>query len=40
MAEYFNPMLIGGLDRPFGEEMAKLREHPLTMRRYMWKMEY
>ena len=40
VAEYFNPMLIGGLDRPFGEEMAKLREHPLTMRRYMWKMEY
>ena len=40
VVEYFNPLLIGGLDRPFGEEMAKLREHPLTMRRYMWKMDY
>lgn len=40
VVEYFNPLLIGGLDRPFGEEIAKLRQHPLTMRRYMWKMEY
>ena len=38
--EYFNPMLINGLLRPFGEAMAKERNHPLTMRRYMWKLTY
>lgn len=40
VVEYFNPLLIGGLNRRMGEEMAILREHPLTMRRYMWKLEY
>lgn len=40
VVEYFNPLLIGGLTRLLGEEIAILREHPLTMRRYMWKLEY
>ncbi len=38
--EYFNPILIDGLLRPFGEALAKERNHPLTMRRYMWKLTY
>lgn len=40
VVEYFNPLMIGGVTRLLGEEMAVLREHPLTMRRYMWKLEY
>ena len=38
--EYFNPILIDGILRPFGEALAAARSHPLTMRRYMWKLEY
>ena len=38
--EYFNPILIDGLLRPFGEAIASERKHPLTMRRYMWKLSY
>ncbi len=40
VVEYFNPLMIGGLTRLLGEEIAIKREHPLTMRRYMWKLEY
>ena len=40
VVEYFNPLMIGGLTRLLGEEISILREHPLTMRRYMWKLEY
>ena len=35
-----NPILIDGLLRPFGEAIASERKHPLTMRRYMWKLSY
>lgn len=38
--EYFNPLLIGGVLRVYAEQMAVKRSHPLTMRRYMWKLEY
>ncbi len=38
--EYFNPILLDGILRPFGEALAEARKHPLTMRRYMWKLEY
>ena len=40
VVEYFNPLMLGGLTRLLGEEIAIKREHPLTMRRYMWKLEY
>ena len=40
VVEYFNPLMIGGVTRLLGEEMAIKRDHPLTMRRYMWKLEY
>lgn len=40
VVEYFNPMLIGGILRVYAEQMAIVRSHPLTRRRYMWKLEY
>ncbi|MEY8353964.1 SIS domain-containing protein [Lachnospiraceae bacterium 54-53] len=40
VAEYFNPMLICGVLRIYAEQLAVVRSHPLTKRRYMWKLEY
>ena len=40
VVEYFNPLMIGGVTRLLGEEMAIKRDHPLTLRRYMRKLEY
>lgn len=40
VVDYFNPMLVGGVLRVYAEELAKIRNHPLTKRRYMWKIEY
>lgn len=40
VAEYFNPMLISGVLRVYAEQLALVRNHPLTKRRYMWKLEY
>ncbi|GFI03885.1 MAG: SIS domain-containing protein [Lachnospiraceae bacterium] len=38
--EYFNPMLHSGILRVYAEQLAIARNHPLTQRRYMWKLEY
>ena len=38
--DYFNPVLIGGVARVLAEAIADARNHPLTKRRYMWKLEY
>lgn len=38
--DYFNPMVITAVFRVYAEELAISREHPLTKRRYMWKLEY
>lgn len=40
VVEYFNPILIGGVLRVYAEQIAIKRNHPLTKRRYMWKLEY
>ena len=40
VVEFFNPMLITGVLRVYAEQLAIVRNHPLTMRRYMWKIEY
>lgn len=40
VVEYFNPMLISGVLRIYAEQLAIVRNHPLTKRRYMWKLEY
>ncbi|MDG2978168.1 SIS domain-containing protein [Latilactobacillus curvatus] len=38
--DYFNPILLTGIMRVYAEELAIARKHPLTKRRYMWKLEY
>lgn len=40
VVDYFNPMLHSAVLRIYAEELAVLRDHPLTKRRYMWKLEY
>ena len=40
VVEFFNPMLITGILRVYAEQLSIVRNHPLTMRRYMWKLEY
>ncbi|UQS82270.1 SIS domain-containing protein [Bombilactobacillus folatiphilus] len=37
--DYFNPMLITGVMRIYADELSVARQHPLTQRRYMWKLE-
>lgn len=38
--DYFNPMLLTGVFRVYAEELASKRDHPLSKRRYMWKLSY
>lgn len=37
---YFNPILHTAVMRVYAEHLADARQHPLTKRRYMWKLEY
>jgi len=38
--DYFNHMLFNNVYPVYNEALANVREHPLTTRRYMWKVEY
>ncbi len=38
--DYFNPMLITAVLRVYAEQLSIVRNHPLSKRRYMWKLEY
>lgn len=38
--DYFNPFVITAVFRVYAEELSYARQHPLTKRRYMWKLEY
>ena len=40
VVDYFNPMLLTAVVRVHAEKLGELRGHPLTKRRYMWKLEY
>lgn len=40
VATYFNPFLHTAVFRVYAEELSNIRQHPLTKRRYMWKLEY
>ncbi|KZL88958.1 SIS domain-containing protein [Clostridium magnum] len=40
VVDYFNPMLLTAVFRVYAEELSYARKHPLTKRRYMWKLEY
>ncbi len=37
---FFNPILHTAVFRVYAEELSYARKHPLTKRRYMWKLEY
>jgi len=37
---YFNPMIHTVVFRTYAEALAEERGHPLTVRRYMWKLDY
>ena len=37
---YFDPLMHTAVFRVFAEELSYIRQHPLTKRRYMWKIEY
>ncbi|KRM82201.1 SIS domain-containing protein [Liquorilactobacillus vini] len=39
VVDFFNPLILTGVMRPFEENLARERNHPLTSRRYMWKLE-
>ncbi len=40
IAEYMAPLLLSPLFRIYVAQMAEERQHPMTKRRYMWKMSY
>lgn len=37
---YFNPFVHTAVFRVYAEALAEERQHPLTLRRYMWKLQY
>lgn len=37
---YFNPIMHTAVFRAFAEQLSEARQHPLTKRRYMWKLSY
>lgn len=40
LIDYFDPIIISPIARIYAEQLAIVRKHPLTKRRYMWKLEY
>lgn len=40
VCDYFNPMLLTAIMRVYAEKLSEARSHPLTKRRYMWKLKY
>lgn len=40
VSEFFNPFVTGAAIRVFASKLADERKHPLSVRRYMWKLEY
>lgn len=40
VATYFNPIVHTAVMRVYAEHLADARQHPLTKRRYMWKLSY
>lgn len=37
---YFAPLIAGPVLRQYADQLAEHKGHPLSVRRYMWKMEY
>jgi fructoselysine-6-P-deglycase FrlB-like protein len=39
VVDYFDPLVLTGVMRVYAEELSRARKHPLSKRRYMWKLE-
>ena len=40
VVDYFNPLILTAVMRIYAEELSYIRNHSLSKRRYMWKLEY
>ena len=40
VAEYLEPMVVGGVGRTYLTKLAEAKKHPFTWRKYMFKEEY
>ncbi|MDQ7250523.1 SIS domain-containing protein [Dongia sedimenti] len=40
VSEYLAPLVFSPVLRAYADKLAEAKGHPLTVRRYMWKMEY
>lgn len=40
ISEYIAPLIFSPVLRAYADKLAEAKGHPLTVRRYMWKMEY
>ncbi len=40
VVEYFSPLLLIAVADIYNQKLALIRKHPLTTRRYMWKIKY
>lgn len=40
VAEYLQPLIFSSVLRAYADKLAEAKGHPLSVRRYMWKMEY
>jgi fructoselysine 6-phosphate deglycase len=40
VSEYLAPLVFSPVLRAYADRLAEAKGHPLTVRRYMWKMEY
>ncbi len=40
VSEFFNPLLMGAALNCYSYELSIARKHPLSCRRYMWKLKY
>jgi fructoselysine 6-phosphate deglycase len=40
VSEYLAPLVFAPVLRAYADKLAEAKGHPLTVRRYMWKMEY
>jgi fructoselysine 6-phosphate deglycase len=40
VSEYIAPLVFSPILRAYAEKLGEAKGHPLTVRRYMWKMEY
>ena len=40
VVDYFNHSLFNNVYPVYNKALAAIRQHPLTTRRYMWKVDY